>query len=77
MADVFLCRSEGWPHADKRRQLIAKWRCPECRQRWEYREDGGYRLWWFREGLPSRRWRKREAQRLTLAAAVPGEARTP
>lgn len=58
------------PRYGSRRQVIAKWRCPECRSKWEYRaiflDDD--RFGWRRYSSASRRWRKGEAQRLALLA---------
>lgn len=47
-------------------QTLARWRCPECKSRWDYMAYwGGYgRLRWEQQSRPSRRWRRAEAKRL-------------
>lgn len=52
--------------SEDRRQKLARWRCPECRQRWTYGYvwGCGSRAMWERVGRPSWRWRRGEGHRL-------------
>jgi hypothetical protein len=67
------CDLPGMAHLPRygaRHQVMAKWRCPECRQRWQYAASflDHERMYWDRVGGPSRRWRKSEAARLREVA---------
>jgi hypothetical protein len=49
-------------------QILYRWRCPECGQRWKIAQEGGYsgRYDAERVGRARRSWRKQRARELGI-----------
>lgn len=69
--DCDLPSTNHLPRYGSNRQVIARWKCPECGQLWRYETEfmAHGEFYWKRSGPPSRRWKRREARRLAALEA--------
>lgn len=59
------CTTPGDPGLSKDVNYGARWKCPECKQQWNWLEQFPYSSFaWERKGRPSIRWRRAEAKRV-------------